>query len=227
MVNDFIYKIGLIIILFAFLKNSYSQSEINLTVSLRDCKTGEAIEFLDYVLKKNDSLSGGILSSEEGIYLIDILEVNDDFSLLIKNFGYSQILINNTYQVDTCLVKDEIPIFDKKIIYDHVSIKDSLGGWMDVKQSYHVDSLGRKQGLWKIYYTSNEKLKEQGYFEDDNKIKRWKYWDNIGNLIRQENYNNQGFKKGKWYYYDENERVVKKEIYRNDKLIRSRVKKKK
>lgn len=78
-----------------------------------------------------------------------------------------------------------------------------------------LDSLGRRQGIWKEFYLSGE-LKSEGLFQDDLRSGKWKFYY-LSGAVEQEGGFVNGKPSGVWNWYYENRNLLREEQYRNGK----------
>lgn len=88
------------------------------------------------------------------------------------------------------------------ISYDEFGIKNGEG---------LVDTLSKKQGIWKHFYTDG-KLSSKGEYKDDKKIKEWVWYFESGEILQKGNYN-EGLPDGSWTWYFETGNILRQENY--------------
>ncbi len=76
-----------------------------------------------------------------------------------------------------------------------------------------LDSIGRRQGLWKEFYLSGE-LKSEGVYKDDFRSGKWMYYYLSGAAEQEGSFIN-GKPTGVWKWYYESRVLLREEQYRN------------
>jgi len=86
-----------------------------------------------------------------------------------------------------------------------------------------MDSLRRRQGLWKEEYMNYTFIADDtfsiGMYVDDYRHGLWHHFDASGNILRSGNYNH-GILHGKWSYFEDNERFcfLDKEVLEGESI---------
>lgn len=220
-------SLGLVINLFDYKKGVLISRKIVNRTDKQNRKTGAWVDvYPDFTIKQETTYQGGLKNGylksydKRGNLILVERYVDDVLQQLAEDAKPPEI--RKSYSPNG-IIKRSGPIAPdgkltgQQLFFDDQGMPSTAEYWSNgiLIASGRLDSMYRKQGIWKEFYPSKE-LKSEGSYLDDQRNGAWTFFYANGKTEQKGNFK-KGKPDGKWLWYYESGKLLREENYRSGK----------